>query len=132
MYTLEEIAALRKKLYKVLLISILFISVGCTTQQPTVVTPDIMHTKPVIQPSVVTENKNVVLAKVDWSKYSEYWLFTLYLILLVTACIYFKHTGKRSEELETSLRTMSPRLSPITKLLSYLAKVLGILYCRKK
>lgn len=137
MYTLEEIAALWQKLRKTLLVLTMFIAVsvilvGCTSQKSVVVPSDIKVTEAAMQsPLVVTDNAQE-LSKYDWAKHSNYFLFTLYLILLATACIYFKHTGKRSTELETSLKTMSTRLSPVSRLLSYVAKILGVIYCKKR
>ena len=121
-------------IHKSFLLLVLLLVIGCTTQKPAnaPVLPITTVTGGTTKVSGACVKQSSGLTNVDWSKYSEYSLFTLYLILLITACVYFKYTGKRSTELETSLKTMSPRFSPVTTILSYLAKVIGLIYCKKK
>lgn len=116
---------------KVFIMIILLCSLaGCTTTRQTEQEQKEPLKSEIVQ-DLVTD-KQVELHKVDWSKYSEYTLFSFYLILLFAACVYFKKTGKRLPEIEAPLTSMAPKLSTRAKILSLLAKVLGLIYCKKK
>lgn len=121
------------KLTHITVLFVLLILTGCTTPKPAA--PSKTKAEPIItaaQPVTVSKDTTPSLDKVDWSKYSEYTLFSFYLILLLAACVYFKKTGKRLSEIETPLTTMAPKLSTRAKILSLLAKVIGRIYCKKK
>ena len=116
----------------------LFLYTGCADIEPSteiscnkradIITSSVTQTQP-IKPTVLNDLKGL---KLDLEKYSPLGMFLLYLVLLISACLYFKHTGKRMHSVEASLTTIAPRLNPIAKVLSILAKVIGVIYCKKK
>lgn len=121
------------KLTHITVLFVMLILIGCTTPSP--VAPVKIKAEPIItaaQPVIASKDTTPALDKVDWSKYSEYTLFSFYLILLLAACVYFKKTGKRLPEIEAPMTAMSPKLSARAKILSLLAKVIGFIYCKKK
>lgn len=121
------------KLIHITVLFVLLILIGCTTLNP--VAPCKTKAETVIttaQPVTAYKDTTPSLDKVDWSKYSEYTLFSFYLILLLAACVYFKKTGKRLPDIEAPLTAMAPKLSTRAKILSLLAKVIGLIYCKKK
>lgn len=116
---------------RILLLSLTIFAIsGCS--QLTGIKDSPLEVSAEVRSTTITTKKGIDLRKVNWTKYSDVVLFTLYLILLITACVYFKHTGKRLQAVEGPLSTMTPRLSPVAKILSLLAKVIGVIYCKKK
>lgn len=119
-----------KKLLSVLAISV-FVLVGCTVMsKPSEV--QIPKAQPIIQP-IIQQAKPVQKIerelKID---YSSWGMFALYMVSLVAACIYFKYTGRRMQDVEIAMTTVAPKLSPLAKVLGGFAKLLGLIYCKKK
>ena len=109
-----------------------FILFGCAiVTEPNTVQPEKVVDKteqPVIREAVQIKD-SVKEEKVD---YKSWGIFILYIISLATVCLYFKHTGKRMRDVELSMTTMVPKLNPLARALSCLAKVIGLIYCKKK